>query len=345
MSKYIENKREYLRLQQKGGNDLCIEQGCNCQNSRDCTCNSQSTVVEHIHKSVIHYLDGLLVELALLDILERLYEPVVKQIACGGEHSLALLNDGTVMSWGNNLLRIPMNNVPDKIQKHVVKIAASWYYSVALLDNNSICIWNHDQIYIINDFRNRVIQITCGSLNLLVLLDDGTVREWSILSQKEPKELNVPSDLYNTKWDIKKELKKRLGTILNEGKLLDKLEELYTEPRIIQIACEHNSSMGLLSDGTVKLWNHVTESKMARPTSNMKYAVKNRMIPNFMPGDVRQIASGNNHSIALLEDGSITGWGSDYDKQVSTVLEFRKKNIKNIKQIACGGYVFNGVIK
>ena len=305
MNKYLENKRGYIILQQKGGNDVCQKLGCKCQSSRDCICKLQFIVDHNEHISFIHENNGLFVESALLSILGKLHEPLIKQIACGSFHSLALLNDGTIITWGRNCDREPMNTVPDDVQGRVIKIAGSDFFSVALLNDNSICVWNDNERHMISDFGDRIVtQITTGPRKLVVLLDDGSLREW-YLDSSRVKEYRVTLDLSNTR---------------------------FPKAKIIQIGSETDLSMGLLDNGTIKIWKLIHRANGEYVRQYFDYPPR-----MHVPEHVRQIACGSRHSIALLEDDRIFGWGDDSMDRVSATRAFRRRKETDIKQIACGG--------
>jgi len=342
MSKYIENKRGYLRLRQKGGNDLCEEPKCLCESSRDCTCKLQPIVKshdhlpskhenkgllqpivdEHDHLSFEHENKGLLNEPALLGILGKLHEPIIKQIACGYRHSLVLLSNGTIIMWGENVGS--MNAIPSDIQGRVITIAGSQFLSVALLNDNTICIWNDDTKFTISDFGDRIVkQITTSLTKLVVLLNDGSLREWRL--------------------DYANLARGRVHT-LREFRVISNFRDTkFPDAKIIQIGTQTNLSVGLLDNGAIKIWEIGTRQngeyvriyydEVPVPdyvTRTHKYV----QVHEHVTQNVKQIACGNDFSIALLKDGSIYGWGIDDCGSVSATYGYSKKDVK---QIACGG--------
>ena len=335
MSKYIENKNRYLKLQQKGGNDPCMVLECQCKNSRYCECKDQVELFAHDHKhgSIRHELDNLVVERALLHILGDMYSSSwAVQIAIIGDFSLALLNDGTLVAWTVDPGDAQAYYLPDEIQKHVVNIVASRNsFFVALLDNNSICILGKHQHVMLRDFKEkRITQITSGYKNLLVLFDDGTVREWYIGGEMRRvrdtvlRELRVPSNLYVT------------------------LEE--TDAKIIQIASGYHFSMGLLNNGTVKMWEPDSDVTMEHWIASRgidwmhQDDAKIIDIPNFIPGQVIQIVAYDRHAIAVLDDGTITAWGSDDFGVISMYNNLSpelSKLLLDVKQIAYKNVLLN----
>jgi alpha-tubulin suppressor-like RCC1 family protein len=125
----------------------------------------------------------------------------VKAIAVGGSHSLALLTDGTVKSWGYNSSGqlgdgATWNNssVPVTVAGlvGVVAIAAGGNTSMALLADGSIKSWGNNawgQLGNGNNFNSyspvtvtglggTATKISAGNSQSLALLTNGTVKAW-----------------------------------------------------------------------------------------------------------------------------------------------------------------------
>jgi len=67
----------------------------------------------------------------------------VIQIACGANHSIALMNDGTVQCWGDN-----SDNQCDPVYQTlsgVVQIAGGDAHSVALLSDGVLKCWGDNK--------------------------------------------------------------------------------------------------------------------------------------------------------------------------------------------------------
>ncbi|MDD2891186.1 MAG: T9SS type A sorting domain-containing protein, partial [bacterium] len=123
----------------------------------------------------------------------------VTKIASGGMHTLALLSDGTIKSWGDNIYG--ELGVGDTIDRHspvtvpgitnAIEIAGGSYHSIALLSDSTIKIWGHN-IYgelglgdTINRYSpvtvpgiTKVVAISAGRHHTIIILSDGTVKAW-----------------------------------------------------------------------------------------------------------------------------------------------------------------------
>ncbi|MDI9338781.1 MAG: hypothetical protein QM539_10205 [Alphaproteobacteria bacterium] len=81
------------------------------------------------------------------------------QVAGGGNHSLALQSNGTVVAWGYNYYG--ETNVPNGLTD-VVAIAACTAYSVALVPDGSVVAWPSNNVYILPNGLSNVVSIALG---------------------------------------------------------------------------------------------------------------------------------------------------------------------------------------
>jgi alpha-tubulin suppressor-like RCC1 family protein len=129
----------------------------------------------------------------------------VKAIAAGASHSLALLNNGTVMAWGNNengqlgTGNTKDSNVPVAVKalSGVSAISGGGEFSLALLTNKTVKAWGNDEKGQLGDVAleeeeeatssdvpvtvetlSGVTAIAAGANHGLALLSGGTVMGW-----------------------------------------------------------------------------------------------------------------------------------------------------------------------
>ena len=134
-------------------------------------------------------------------------------ISAGGFHSLALLEDGSILAWGLNTYG--QITVP-KTDKKFISICAGSYHSLGLLEDGSILAWG-DNGYgqtTVPKTDKKFIAISSDTFYSLGLLEDGSVLAWG-------------SDRY------------RLTTVPK------------TDKKIIAISAGYWHSLGLLEDGSV----------------------------------------------------------------------------------------------
>ena len=98
-------------------------------------------------------------------------------ISAGYCYSLTLLEDGTLLAWGDN--EYGQTAVP-KIDKKFIAIAAGPYHSLGLLKDGSVLAWgsNKDGQTPVPKTNKKFIAISAGGIPSLGLLEDGSVLAW-----------------------------------------------------------------------------------------------------------------------------------------------------------------------
>jgi hypothetical protein len=115
-------------------------------------------------------------------------------VAGGNDHSLALLNDGTVMAWGRN--DYGQRDLPTNLAG-VTMIAAGQYHNVGLLTNGHVIAWGWNAAGLYNltdvpsDLTNATV-ISAQAVHSLALRSNGTVVAWGYNASGET---NVPVGL------------------------------------------------------------------------------------------------------------------------------------------------------
>jgi len=241
-------------------------------------------------------------------------------ISAGTFSSLALLANGTVMAWGEDLYgdlgdgSTASSNVPvpvcavgaappcsesrGNVLSGVTAVSAGSFHSLALLANGTVVAWGEnndgelgdgtatttgvDVPVAVQDLKS-VAAISAGGNHNLALLTDGTVKAWG---------LNNDGQL-------------GIGRTIAYSAVAVPVRTL-RNVRAVSAGAYHSAA--LLSDGTVRAWglNNDGElgdgamgkdSDVARPVSDLS--------------GVAAISAGGYHSLALLSDGTVMAWGSN----------------------------------
>ena len=105
----------------------------------------------------------------------------VVAVSAGWRHTLALLEDSTVVAWGYNFNG--QTDVPDTL-KDVVAVSAGYVHSLVLLSDGTIMEWGasgwgEEQDSIGNSLTS-IIAISAGRDHNLALKSDGTVAVWGL---------------------------------------------------------------------------------------------------------------------------------------------------------------------
>ena len=220
-------------------------------------------------------------------------------------HALALLADGSVMAWGNNSYgqlgngTTGTSSTPIAVSglSNVVQIATGQYHSLARLADGTVWAWGRNSNgQLGNNSRidspipvqipslSNVAAIAAGYSHSLALLTDGTLWSWG----------------YNT-----------------YGQLGDTTSSQQLSPvqvnglgSVTAVTANGNNSMALLADGTLWAWGNNSGGQLGNGTT---FSNANNRTPNQVIGlsNVSQVDQGVGHSLALLADGSIKGWGDN----------------------------------
>jgi hypothetical protein len=97
-------------------------------------------------------------------------------VACGGSHSVGILEDGAIVQWGNEM-NDQMKNFPTGTK--VKAVACGYYFSVAIQDDGTLVQWGEDYFQK-KDFPIgvKVKAIACGSNHSVAIKEDGTLVQW-----------------------------------------------------------------------------------------------------------------------------------------------------------------------
>jgi alpha-tubulin suppressor-like RCC1 family protein len=262
----------------------------------------------------------------------------VKQVACGGYHTVFLLEDGTVRTVGDNNYgqcgtgntntpQLSLYTIPNL--NNVEQVACGYYHTVFLLEDGTVRTVGSNyygqcgtgntntpqlSLYTIPNLNN-VKQVACGGHHSIFLLEDGTVK-------------TVGSNYFG-----------QCGT----GKTSSEQLSLYTIPNlnnVKHVACGYSHTVFLLKDGTVRTVGYNGHGQCGTGSTNTPQ-LSLYTIPDL--NNVKQVACGVHHTVFLLEDGTVKTVGSNYFGQCGTGKTSSKQlslytipNLNNVKQVACG---------
>ena len=113
-------------------------------------------------------------------------------ISAGSYHSVALKEDGTVVTWGDNSKK--QRDTPSGL-KDVVAIAAGGYHSLALKEDGTVVAWGYNAYYQflrVPRGLKDVVAIAAGNYHSMALKEDRTVVAWGDNGENQ---CDVPSGL------------------------------------------------------------------------------------------------------------------------------------------------------
>ncbi len=284
----------------------------------------------------------------------------VARIGAGGYHSLAILNDGSAKSWGDNTyfqlgagstettetspLSVIANTASMIALSDISQIAAGFDFTLALKsDGSRIYAWGGNYygqlgdgtltssltpVEVLSedstDYLSGVHGIAAGGYHALALLNDGTVRAWGS---------NTCGQLGNGSTDSSALPVKVFG-LLN----------------VTQIVAGDNFSLALVDDGLktmVRSWGLNVNGQLGNGTNESSSTPVD--VVGLSGQRVLQIAAGASHSLALMEDSTMKAWGLNYSGQLGNhsridssvpvdVLDGNGDKLSGVSRIGAGYY-------
>ena len=241
----------------------------------------------------------------------------VIQVAAGGDFSIALLDDGTVWTWGRNYyaqLGRGDKAVPEAVAgrvptlDYVKAIAAGLSHGVAVKTDGTVWVWGFAgvdgnygivPVQVKNDNLTNIVAVSAGANHTVALRQDGTVWAWGKNNYGQ-----LGNTYTNDSWIAPVRVRDK------DNKGID---------NIVAIATGQNHNLALRSDGSVYSWGLNADGQLGDGTEINRSAVVKL---NF--ASVTAIGTGLWHSFAVTNEGDLYGWGLNSSKQ----LGFSSSSIK-----------------
>jgi len=229
-------------------------------------------------------------------------------VAGGGFHSLALKNDGSVWSWGYNVVgqlgdwTTTDRAMPVQVQglpTNIVAIAAGAYHSLALDGGGNLYGWgynNEGELGLGNNFSmlnpqyitNGVASIGAGQFHSLYVRTNGTV------------------------WATGANNLGQLGNNTTNTTLTPVQVSGLTN--IARVAAGYNFSSALASNGVVWSWGD-NSSKNLGVTNTYSFSAVPVQV-TLVTG-IAGLASQGSHSVVVLTNGTVRAWGDNASGQLA----------------------------
>jgi alpha-tubulin suppressor-like RCC1 family protein len=260
-----------------------------------------------------------------------------RAFSAGDNHTLAIMNDGTLWSWGDNRYgqlgdgTSTNQNEPTLIGNETgwKSVFAGNSTSMALKEDGTIWVWGYDnssspiQIGSDNDWK---VLSTSGS-HTLAIKDNGTLWAWgwnyygqlgdgTRVNKNRPTQIGTDNDwnavsangvqsvaIKNDKtlWTWGK-----IGVGTHDGITIPTELDFYSGWESVSAGTKH--LLAIRSDGTLWAWGSNEYGQLG----NAKFS-SNESSPNKISsdGDWIKVSGGFHHSTAMKKDGSIWAWGQN----------------------------------
>lgn len=251
-------------------------------------------------------------------------------LAAGGEHSLALLSNNTMMGWGTNRegqlgtgsaagSRVPVSIQNFATLPGVTAIAAGKEFSLALLTSGTVLAWGANEEGQQGNGKvgtkvttptavkglSNVTAIAAGSEFALALLKNGTVMAWGAGSEGQ------------------------LGTGKHSNSLSPTAVKNLTN--VTAISAGREFALARLSNGKVMSWGSNSAGQLGIPAELKSVGegefeeveASSSAVPVEVQGlsGASAVAAGGEHALALLAGGEVMSWGGNGSDQLGNGTE------------------------
>jgi alpha-tubulin suppressor-like RCC1 family protein len=245
-------------------------------------------------------------------------QSIVVAVACGGSHSLALLEDGTVFGWGQGPTNIAEGLEP------VVAIAAGDSHDLALCADGTVVAWGDNWAGQTNvpPYLSNVVAIAAGGSHSLALNAGGMVTGWGAEGRGDRGQAKVPNGLDQVvaiaAGGMHSLALRANGTVVGWG---DNTYGQTNTPsgltNVVAIDAGDSHSLALCCDGTVVCWGRNNYGQTNVPSGLSR---------------VVAVSAGATHNLALLADGTVVAWGNNASGQTNVLI-----GMQSVLAIAAGG--------
>ena len=246
------------------------------------------------------------------------------QIACGGSHTILLMNSGRIFGFGSNKYgQLGLDNFDNQnkpleltLDGAAKQVACGYYHTAILMENNEIFVFGKYDLFNCGQQKKprkiildkKIMQLCCGSASTVLLTESAEIL------------------IYRQCDNIAQQLK--FDEIL-DGKLNE---------TIIQIVCGDEYIMLLCQSGNVFVFKYI----FCGPSA---YSQKYSNIPQLLSLNERviQIACSNSHYMLITESGNVYGFGCNESGQLGLghrshyEYDLQKISLESYAtEIACG---------
>ncbi|WP_272946193.1 chitobiase/beta-hexosaminidase C-terminal domain-containing protein [Geobacter sp. OR-1] len=228
-------------------------------------------------------------------------------IAAGAGHSVALKNDGTVWTWGNNVdsqlgnNSMAKSNTPVQVSgiSDASAIAAGWLHTLALKNDGTVWAWGYNaygqlgnalgtQVYwpVQVSGLSGITAIAAGGYHSVSLKNDTTVWSWGKNNEGQLGDASTIQRAYPVQ-----------------------ASEIYN---ITSIAAGGNYTIALNTYGEILIWGN--DSYYSHPFMGSVDS-STPVLVNGVANNA-QIAAGYYHTLAMNNDGSLSSWGFNNSGQL-----------------------------
>ncbi len=238
----------------------------------------------------------------------------IVQIAAGGNSSAAVMKDGTLYTWGNNV-----NGQLGTYSKSDVKyVSIGNDHSALITKNGSLYMWGNNNYGQLGDgtttsrtspikIMDNVVSASVGESHSAAVTADGSLYTWGY---------NYYGQLGNK-------------TTTNSSVPV----KIMSNAKKVNLGGYYSSAITV--DGSLYTWGYSDHGETGTGSTAYTNSTPTKIMENVI-----QVELGGNHSAAITEDGSLYTWGYNFYGQLgngTTVMESRPVRVaRNVQSVALG---------
>lgn len=211
---------------------------------------------------------------------------------------------------------IAVADAPLDIENPVLSITAGAEHTMVLLADGSLYAWgrnNHGQLGVqaapvqiqypapqridLTPFGgHRITQVSAGSYHTLALVEGGSVYAWGWNDEGQIGNGSSAPDVYEP------------TLVLDAADLAVEVEE---------VVASATASLALLADGSLYSWGDNTYGQNGHPLTEPRHLTPTLVdFPDPIDGNIAQVAPGTWHTLVLLTNGTLYGFGNNSHGQL-----------------------------
>ena len=262
------------------------------------------------------------------------------QISLGYKFSVALKQDGTVWSWGqNNDGELGLGNTTEydepqqitDITEKITDVKTGYYHSIALTEKGEVYTWGYNGYGQLGNGTSEnsttpvkvtglknVAKIDAYKYMTIVSTQNGEVYVWGRGYGKTPVKLNFSRKIIDVAGNI----------VLAENRKAYNLTETASYGKdLIKISAGESHYLGLTSDGEVYAWGGNGYGQLGDGTNTSTYTEPTKVVTPDGKSKISKIvdiSAGNMYSIITDKDGKVYTFGNYGDYRTANTVHSNK---------------------
>ena len=261
------------------------------------------------------------------------------QVSLGYKFSLALKQDGTVWSWGqNNNGELGLGNTTEysepqqitDIKEKITDVKTGYYHSIALTEKGEVYTWGYNgNGQLGNGTREdslvpvkvtgleNIAKIDAYKYITIALTQNGEVYVWGSGYGAKPVKLNFTRKIIDVSGNL----------VLAENRKAYNLDETKSYGKdLIKVVAGYNHYLGLTSDGEVYAWGSNSYGQLGNGNNTSSSTAVKVVTPDGKSNmtNIVDISAGDSYSIITDKDGKVYTFGYYGDYRTANTVHSNK---------------------